>query len=173
MKTATQIRDVSAQAAIAASATAASPLAFQRIIVPVDFSVHSERAFEKALDFARQFHSELVLVHIVEQVIYPGDWMYPPVAMSDAAQERRQEIAEKLKQLALGTGVKTREFVRLGRAWQEIVEIAKECKADLLILATHGYTGLRHALLGSVAEKVVRHAPCPVLVVRADESDFS
>jgi nucleotide-binding universal stress UspA family protein len=156
-----------------AAAFAPQPLKFQRIIVPLDFSEHSVKAFQKALDFAQQFDAELILVHIVEQIIYPGDWSYPPLAMSDFAAEKRDEVASKLKGLTAGSGVRAQEIVRLGRAWQEVVEIAKEKRADLVVIATHGYTGLRHVLLGSVAEKIVRHAPCPVLTVRADDRDFS
>lgn len=166
------IRDEN-QGATTRTEVASKDLQFRRILVPLDFSEHSLKAFNKGLAFAHQFKAELVLVHIVEQIIYPGDWMYPPIAMSDMAAEKRGEIAQKLKALAAGSGVKTREFVRLGRAWQEIVEIAKETEADLVVVATHGYTGLRHVLLGSVAEKIVRHAPCPVFTVRADDADFS
>ena len=148
-------------------------LKFERILVPVDFSEHSLKAFRKALEFGRAFGAELILVHIVEQIIYPGDWSYAPLAMSDFAAERREVVAAKLKALSAGSGIRATEIVRLGRAWQEIVEIAKERRADLVIVATHGYTGLRHVLMGSVAEKIVRHAPCAVLTVRADEKDFS
>jgi universal stress protein A len=155
-----------------APAADSAPLAFKRILVPVDFSEHSLKAFQKALAFARQFAAELILVHIVEQIVYPGDWMYPPLAMSDFATEKRGEIAAKLDCLAEGSGVASESIVRIGRAWQEITEVAKEWKADLIVIATHGYTGLRHVLLGSVAEKIVRHAPCPVLTVRADDRDF-
>ena len=155
------------------TSVAPAPLKFERILVPIDFSEHSEKAFQKAVEFGRAFGAELILVHIVEQIIYPGDWMYLPVSTSDLAAERREVVAAKLKALSAGTDVRATEIVRLGRAWQEIVEIAKERRADLVILATHGYTGLRHVLLGSVAEKVVRHAPCLVLTVRADEKDFS
>jgi universal stress protein A len=158
--------------------TAADPLSpnelnLQRIVVAVDFSEHSLKAMRQALAVAARFSSEMILVHIVEQIIYPGDWMYPPLAMSDFAAEKRAQIAERLRLLAAGSGVNTQEVVRLGRAWQEIVEIAKEKKANLVVIATHGYTGLRHVLLGSVAEKVVRHAPCPVLTIRADDRDFA
>jgi universal stress protein A len=155
-----------------ASALAPSQLKFDRILVPIDFSEHSLKAFRSAIDFARQFDAELILVHVVEQIIYPGDWMYPPVALSDFAGEKQTEVTARLRALASGARVRTREFARLGRAWHEIVEIAKETKANLVIIATHGYTGLRHALLGSVAEKVVRHAPCPVLTIRAEDDEF-
>jgi nucleotide-binding universal stress UspA family protein len=104
--------------------------------------------------------------------VYPGDWMYPPLAVSDFATEKREQMIERLQSLDAGSGVKTQHIVRLGRAWQEVIEIAREQKSDLIILATHGYTGLKHVLLGSVAEKIVRHAPCPVLSVRPEERDF-
>jgi len=148
-------------------------LKVERILVPVDFSVHSIKALETALSLAETYDAEITLVHIVEQIIYPGDWMYPPIAMGDFASEQREQISAKLKALAERANVKCQEVVRLGRAWQEIVEVAKERRSDLIVLATHGYTGLRHVLLGSVAEKVLRHAPCPVLSIRADEDDFS
>jgi universal stress protein A len=105
-------------------------------------------------------------------MVYPGDWMYPPLPATDFAAEKREQVVEKLRDLTRGTDVKASHVVRLGRAWQEVAEIAKEKKSDLIILATHGYTGLKHVLLGSVAEKIVRHAPCPVLTVRPDERDF-
>jgi nucleotide-binding universal stress UspA family protein len=151
-----------------------APLQFQisRILVPVDFSEHSHKALRYALAFAAQFDAEVSLVHIVEQMVYPGDWMYPPLAVSDFATEKREQITERLRALSSGSGVKTKQIVRLGRAWQEVIEIAREQKCDLIILATHGYTGLKHVLLGSVAEKIVRHAPCPVLTVRPEERDF-
>ncbi|MEO6741848.1 MAG: universal stress protein [Chthoniobacteraceae bacterium] len=157
-----------------APAEAMAPLQFQlkRILVPVDFSEHSQKALRYALAFASQFGAEVALVHIVEQMVYPGDWMYPPLAVTDFATEKREQVIAKLRALDEGSGVKTHHIVRLGRAWQEVIEIAKEMKSDMIILATHGYTGLKHVLLGSVAEKILRHAPCPVLSVRADERDF-
>ena len=151
-----------------------APLQFHigKILVPVDFSEHSQKALRYALAFATQFGAEVILAHIVEQMVYPGDWMYPPLAVTDFAEEKREQVIERLRALDAGSGVKTQHVVRLGRAWQEVIEIAREQKADLIILATHGYTGLKHALLGSVAEKIMRHAPCPVLSVRPEERDF-
>ena len=157
-----------------APATAMAPLQFHigKILVPVDFSEHSQKALRYALAFATQFGAEVTLIHVVEQMVYPGDWMYPPLAVTDFAEEKRGQMIERLRALDAGSGVKTQHVVRLGRAWQEVIEIAQELKTDLIILATHGYTGLKHALLGSVAEKIVRHAPCPVLSVRPEERDF-
>ena len=98
--------------------------------------------------------------------------MYPPLAMSDFAAEKRDEVLVKMKSLVHDPKANVAYVVRVGRAWQEVTELAKETNADLLVIATHGYTGLTHVLLGSVAEKIVRHAPCPVLTVRPEERDF-
>lgn len=155
-----------------AAAKAPVRLHIGKILVPVDFSEHSRKAVRYAFAFARQFDAEVTLVHIIEQIVYPGDWMYPPITMTDFAVEKSDEIMKRLRLLDTGSGVKIGHVVRPGRAWKEVTEIAREEKSDLIILATHGYTGLKHVLLGSVAEKIVRHAPCPVLSVRADERDL-
>ena len=155
-------------------AAALAPLQFKigRILVPVDFSECAQTALRYALGVASQFQAELTLAHVVEQIVYPGDWMYPPLALSDFATEKREQVLEKMKDLVKDPGVNVQHIVRVGRAWQEVIELAKERKSDLIILATHGYTGLKHVLLGSVAEKIIRHAPCTVLTVRPDERDF-
>jgi universal stress protein A len=158
----------------AVPAAALAPLQFKigRILVPVDFSECAQTALRYALGLAAQFEAELTLVHVVEQIVYPGDWMYPPLALSDFATEKRDQVLEKMKSLVKSPDGNVRHIVRVGRAWQEVIELAKENKTDLIVLATHGYTGLKHVLLGSVAEKILRHAPCPVLTVRPDERDF-
>ncbi len=168
------VTDKSGRKTASAPAAAMSPLQFHinKILVPVDFSEHSQKALRYALAFALQFEAEVTLVHIVEQMVYPGDWMYPPLAVTDFAAEKREQMIDRLRSLDAGSGVKTHHVVRLGRAWQEVIEIAREQQTDMIILATHGYTGLKHVLLGSVAEKIVRHAPCPVLSVRPEERDF-
>ena len=155
-------------------AAALAPLQFKigAILVPVDFSECGQTAVRYALGMASQFQATVTLVHVVEQIIYPGDWMYPPLAMSDFASEKRGEVQQKMESLVHEPRAKVNYVVRVGRAWQEVTELAKEIQADLLVIATHGYTGLKHVLLGSVAEKIVRHAPCPVLTVRPEERDF-
>jgi universal stress protein A len=141
-----------------------SLLQISRILVPIDFSEHSVAALRYARGIAKQFGAQLALAHIVEQLVYPGDWIYPPMATSEFAVEKREKVIAKLRELAGDDSVEL--IVRPGRAWHEVVEIANEQKCDLIVLSTHGYTGLKHALLGSVAEKIVRHANCPVLTVR-------
>jgi nucleotide-binding universal stress UspA family protein len=75
-------------------------------------------------------------------------------------------------QVSIGDSVPSATLTRFGEAWAEIVAVAKEQGADLIVISTHGRTGFEHALLGSTTEKVVRHAPCPVLVVRQREHEF-
>jgi nucleotide-binding universal stress UspA family protein len=121
---------------------------------------------------AGQFGSEVTLLHVIEQVVYPGDWMNPPMLATDYLTEQREAVVKKLAALTAEGHANCRQAVVVGRAWQEVVTFAQEQQSDLIVIATHGYTGLKHALLGSVAEKIVRHAPCPVLTVRPDERDF-
>lgn len=160
-----------------APATELAPIRFhiRRILVPVDFSEPSRKAFRYARLFAEQFGAELVLLHVVEPVLYPADFGYLPVAAEAAERERLEDLSLQLERLAAevhgAAGVE--KVVRLGRAWKVITDFAAERSADLVVVSTHGYTGLQHALLGSVAEKIVRHAPCPVLVVREQERDFA
>jgi nucleotide-binding universal stress UspA family protein len=84
--------------------------------------------------------------------------------------EGRKEL--EIVRLTIGDAARSTTLLRTGQPHTEIVEAARELGADLIVLSTHGHTGLTHALLGSTAEKVVRHAPCPVLVVREKEHEF-
>lgn len=154
-----------------------APLRFKlgSILVPVDFSEPSRKALHYAKKFAQQFDATITLVHVVEPLAYPPDFAVVPLLPPDIEETRTRELQAQLAELAanVGGGVKTKAVVRTGRAWQEVVDFAKSGGFDLIVVSTHGYTGLKHALLGSVAEKVVRHAPCPVLVVRPEEHDFA
>ncbi len=153
-----------------------APLRFhiRKILVPVDFSSHSRQALRYARQFAEQFGATLCLVHVIEPMVLGGDFGYTPVPPGNLDEERMATARKELKNIAneLGAGVPVESTVRLGRAWKEITDTAQSLPADLLIVSTHGYTGLKYALLGSVAEKIVRHSPCPVLVVRPGEHDF-
>jgi len=153
-----------------------APVRFRigRILVPMDFSEHSRKALRYARPFAEQFGAQLTLLHVIEPVVLPTDFGYVPSTPVDLDEQRMQDARKQLSGIAgeLGATVPVNFIVRLGRSWKEIVETARNNHMDLLIIATHGYTGLKYALLGSVAEKIIRHAPCPVLVVRAEEHDF-
>ncbi len=152
-----------------ANKAAASPLKLKRILVPIDFSDYSARALDYALAFAEQFQAKLILLHVVEPTVYPENHMLVPPAMDEVNQglvEAGRERLEGVSRKRIGHRVPVELLVRLGRAHSEITDTAKAVGADLIIIATHGYTGLKHVLLGSTAERVVRQAPCPVLTVR-------
>jgi nucleotide-binding universal stress UspA family protein len=90
----------------------------------------------------------------------------------ETAMRRSAERLDTLSRAVKGSNIESESSQRLGTPYEEIVKVAKEMEVDLIVIATHGYTGLKHFLLGSTAERVVRLAPCPVLVVRAEERDF-
>ena len=117
----------------------------------------------------------MTLLHVVEPLSYPPDFAMVPLLPPDVEGPRIRELTKHLEELArtVGGGVQAEGIVISGRPWQGVVDHAKEAETDLIVVSTHGYTGLKHVLLGSVTEKIVRHAPCPVLVVRDEEHDFA
>jgi nucleotide-binding universal stress UspA family protein len=145
----------------------------ERILVPTDFSESSKKALLYALTFARQFGAEITLVHVVESPYVAGD--FGVVDQDDLRAEilaRGQTMMTSfVNELSLDSTV-GRRLIRQGTAYHEVTELAKEMNIDLIIMATHGHAGLARVLLGNTTERVTRHAPCPVLVVRQREHDF-
>ena len=144
----------------------------KRILVPLDFSPCSEKALQYAIPFARQFGAKLVLVHVIQSYVplsefTAGDPGFVPANSQDTAQKRLRALQENL-----GNGIKSCVVVQVGNPYTRIVETARKLGIDLIILSTHGHTGLAHVFLGSTTEKVVRRAGCPVLVVRENENEF-
>lgn len=140
------------------------------ILVPTDFSPPSEKALKYALKFAEQFGATVTLLHVIEQVVVPELGMVPLVAtneLTDAAKNRLERWAKEE-----GLQIETKTAVEVGQPFYQITETARDLKVDLIIIATHGYSGLKHIFLGSTAERVARHAPCPVLIVRDKEREF-
>ena len=146
-----------------------------RIIVPIDFSEYSKKAFRYAVDFARTFSAELIVVYVVEPVIYPADFSFGQVALPSVEvelQTRGRHQLELLIQNEVPADITARPMVRSGKPFVEIIQAAKEEQADLIIIATHGHSGIEHVLFGSTAEKVVRKAGCPVLSIRSADTEF-
>ena len=151
-------------------------LPFRRILVTTDFSGTSLQALPIAVEIASHFDAELLLVHVLP-VDTPTPWDIPPYAdfglaslpLPEYEAQVRQEVDRRLSMVASknAQGVKVRALVGRGDAAAEIGRLATEEKADLIVLATHGWTGWRHLVFGSVAEKILREAPCPVLSVRS------
>jgi nucleotide-binding universal stress UspA family protein len=145
------------------------------ILVPMDFSPSAQKALHYALSFAEQFGATITLLNVVEPAVYPTELGYIPVEIDALHKTIETSAREKLAQLAqeqIEPRFRANTLVRVGRPYHEIITAARELNVDLIVIATHGYTGFKHVLLGSTAERVVRHAPCPVLTVREREHDF-
>lgn len=149
-----------------------TPCRFKRILVPTDFSESSGIALRHAASFARLCHGAITLLHVVESPNYPA-WGYAHLSLRD--QKLKKKAYKKLEALSgeLPSDSGAVVAVKTGDAALEIAEAAKEEKADLIVIAAHGHTGLKRLFLGSVAEKVVRFAHCPVLVVRGTNPSSS
>lgn len=143
-----------------------SGVRIKSILVPIDFSPPSLKAMDYALTLAASTKAQITLLHVQEMVAMPEFAGYPLLLPTDAtARSRRDELMRLAKQHGYTPSVLKEVKICNGTPYHEITTAARTLKIDLIVLATHGYTGLKHVLLGSTAERVVRHASCPVLVV--------
>lgn len=143
------------------------------ILVPIDFSETANKALVYAIRMADQFGSKIVLLNVVEPVATPDFAYHPLMLETDKAKKLAKGKLEELSRRArIPSRMLDRVLVRYGSPFAEITSAARTLKVDLIILTTHGYTGLKHVFMGSTAERVVRHAPCPVLTVREKEHEF-
>ena len=141
------------------------------ILVPIDFSRHADAVMNWAVHLAEEHASRIALLHVyhlpvefqqIEGAYLPADFW------ANVKQEAEQQLTA-LAERARGRGVQVVQHVREGYPATVIVDEATELGADLVVIGTHGHTGLKHLLLGSIAERVVQKAPCPVLTVRATD----
>jgi universal stress protein A len=144
----------------------------KRILVPVDFSDCSSKALQYALPFAKEFEASILLLHVVTPFLPPAEMAM--VDVSEIELKMRESGARELAALraAVEKEAPVETALRVGRPDTEIVRAAKELDADVIVLSTHGRTGLAHMFMGSTAEQVVRRAGCPVFVVREREHEF-
>ena len=147
-----------------------------RILIPTDFSKFSQVALNYASAFAEKFAAELYLLHVIQDLaVFIPDMITvapPPVPTVEQMTKAVQDAFDRLIKDNRLERFPIHRDVREGTPFYEIVRYAKEQNIDLIIMGTHGHTGLTHMLLGSVTEKVVRKAPCPVLTVRHPEHEF-
>lgn len=144
----------------------------KRILVPLDFSDCSKKALQYAVAFARQFGATLSLLYVI-QPYYPVSEMVPMDGeLFDRHMRESSETEMSALRKSLDPALKPSATIRYGTPHVEIVRAARDLKCDVIILSTHGRTGLSHVLMGSTAERVVRHANCPVLVLREREREF-
>jgi nucleotide-binding universal stress UspA family protein len=143
----------------------------KKILVPVDFSLHSEQALKVAASMARGSAGTLLVIHVEEAPAAYGMVEFYYGSPDDADEQwLERALQEQLRGLIsddLGVTCQTR--LLSGSPAEEIVRVATEEQVDLVVMTTHGHTGLRHLLMGSVAEHVVRGAPCPVLTLRVKD----
>jgi len=149
-------------------------LYLKKLLVPTDFSDTSKKAVQYALRFAEQFGCEIALLYVVE----PATPMIgAPLGVElftekDEFSMAEEDLAVLAAEAHTNGAHSVNSFVRVGHAPNEITKAAKELDVDLIVIGTHGYTSWRHFCIGSTAERVVRTAPCPVLVVREKEHEF-
>lgn len=145
--------------------------AISRILVPVDFSSYSADATERALDLAKHYHASVTLLHVCEPVYSSSHYAVVSPEPADTRSynsERLRLFAEKHR---FDAGIDLKTQVVTGAAAPCIVDVANETPFDLIVMGTHGRTGWKRLVLGSVAERVVRESPCPVFTVGIEESD--
>lgn len=150
-----------------------SPFRLKQILVPIDFSDCSKKALQYALPLAKEHQAALTLLYVVPPAYGAGEYGGIDYAQLEAG--LREDGGRELAKLAVDEvrgEVSAEGLVRVGSPAREIVQTARLLPADLIVISTHGRTGLRHVLLGSVAEHVVQRAPCPVLVVREHEHEI-
>jgi nucleotide-binding universal stress UspA family protein len=145
-------------------------LEIRRILAPTDFSPHAEVAMRYACSLAERLGATLHLLHVLPEVVPVGPDpvlapSLPPEYYTDTEKQSLEALAKSI-QPAWGKPAKVEVAVRWGGAVEGIVGYATDLTIDLIVIATHGRTGLKHVLLGSVAERIVREAPCPVLTIR-------
>ena len=137
-------------------------------LVPIDFSTYAEQALDYAMGLARTLNAHLTLLHVIQPVPMAGvdmGMMLPATYLQEVEEAVQGSMEDALARVT-AAGLTGDRIVLYGVPFQEIVETAKARHVDLIVMGTHGHTGLMHVLLGSVAEKVIRLAPCSVLVVR-------
>ena len=149
-------------------------LRLKRILVPTDFSETSKKAVQYAVRFAEQFGCDIILLYVVEPVtpLVGAPLAVEPFMEKDEFSTAEKELAEIAAESHTNGARYVSSFVRVGNAPNEITKVARDFDIDLIIIGTHGYTSWRHLCMGSTAERVVRSAPCPVLVVREKEHEF-
>ncbi|MES0363072.1 MAG: universal stress protein [Desulfobacteria bacterium] len=140
----------------------------KRILCPTDFSATAQKALEYAVFLASSHNAELLLLHVVDHLHGFDNYLILSLTPHEVAERMEKHAKENLSDVTnqIKETVKIEKAVRHGKTSVQIIEMAREVKADLIVMGSHGRTGVSHVIIGSVAEAVVRHAYCPVLVVR-------
>ncbi len=146
---------------------------FERILLPTDFSDHAAYAQRYAVSLARQYEAQLHLIHVAQLYSYVVDFGVDSTSQYDSVLSTLTQMMDAAVDKLSGEPFPLQGEVIQGEPIQEIVRTARDDHSDLIVMGTHGRSALSHVLLGSIAEKVVRKAPCPVLTVRLPGHDFA
>lgn len=139
------------------------------ILAPTDFSEHSHHALEYARLFAERWGASLHLLNVIEPAVFPAEGGLTPIGAMKIADDMEESANAHLHRMIERpelSGLTIQTSIAYGRASSGIIDYAAENGIDLIVIATHGRTGIEHLIFGSTAERVVREAPCPVLTVR-------
>ncbi len=147
----------------------------KKILVPIDFSDYSKNALKYALEFSKSFNAKLYLVYVIEPLVFPADFSMGQIslpAMDVETTDRAKDELASLVKSEFGETNDVETIIKTGKPFVEINDTARDLDVDLIIIASHGHTGVEHLLFGGTAEKVVRKAPCPVLSLREPVKGF-
>jgi universal stress protein A len=141
---------------------------FKKIVCPVDFSEFTDEIIEYAVSIAKEYDAELHLLHVIPNLNYftPYESFLTPENLVAMERNIEKEIEKDFQKIIKKIPIPVTKVIRTGVTFVEIVDYIKTEKIDLVVMGTHGRSGFEHILLGSVAEKIIRRSPCPVLTVR-------
>lgn len=154
--------------------SSAESFEINRILVTTDFSGFSRAAFPQAIAMARKFDADILLVHVIQPIITPSEytWGVQPVELQREHEQHCLNAIEKLISDHFPKDIKIKGRIIHGLPFKEIITLSRSEAVDLIVMATHGLSGLSHIIFGSTAEKVVRKSSCPVMVVRDPAHQF-
>jgi nucleotide-binding universal stress UspA family protein len=147
---------------------------FEKILCPVDFSEFTDEILAYAVNIAKRFDSELHLIHVIPNLNYftPYESFLTPENLVAIERNIEGEVGKDFDKITKKLDLPFKRIVKTGVTFVEIIDYIKDQGVDLVVMGTHGRSGIEHILIGSVAEKVVRKSPCPVLTVRPKNKAF-
>lgn len=147
---------------------------FEKILCPVDFSEFTDEILAYAVNIAKRFDSELHLIHVIPNLNYftPYESFLTPENLVAIERNIEGEVGKDFDKITNKLDLPFKRIVKTGVTFVEIIDYIKDQGIDLIVMGTHGRSGIEHILIGSVAEKVVRKSPCPVLTVRPKDKAF-
>jgi nucleotide-binding universal stress UspA family protein len=146
------------------------------ILFPTDFSNGARAAMDHAISLAKDYNARLILLYVIQDISI-AEWYIPSsISVTDLVEDMQKSAWNEMNKWNSEVSAKVKDVEKIvvrGVPFVEIIKTAKNKNADLIVIGTHGRTGIDHMLFGSTAEKVVRKAPCPVLTVRIAGKDFT